>query len=169
MGVLMNDLYQINVAKAEFRAAYNSGSVDRLLAVFADEFTDMSAGVPSFFGTGAKSALRLRITKLLEQYQATLVVTIMAIRVWGNTAFDCGWHALTLAPKGGGEPITTRRRYCEIWKKNSFGQWKLDFYIDNMDLAAVMPNMDLPVAQVLSPPDTTRWRDQQVTNSSVEQ
>jgi hypothetical protein len=43
MGVLMSDLYQINVAKAEFREAYNSGNVDRLLALFADEFTDMSA------------------------------------------------------------------------------------------------------------------------------
>ncbi len=75
----MNDVYEINVAKTEFREAYNAGNVDRLLAVFADEFTDMSAGVPSFFGADAKSVFRSRMTKLLEQYQATLIVTIIAI------------------------------------------------------------------------------------------
>ena len=88
----MNDVYEINVAKAEFREAYNTGNVDRLLAVFADEFTDMSAGVPSFFGTDAKSVFRSRMTKLLQQYEATLTVTIIAIRVLDNSAFDYGWR-----------------------------------------------------------------------------
>jgi hypothetical protein len=82
MGVLMSDLYQINVAKAEFREAYNSGNVDRLLALFADEFTDMSAGVPSFFGAGASAVFRSRMTKLFQQYRVSIVVTIMAIRVF---------------------------------------------------------------------------------------
>ena len=114
----MNDVYEINAAKSEFREDYNAGNVDRLLAVFADEFTDMSAGVPSFFGADAKSVFRSRMTRLLVQYQATLTVTIIAIRVFGNTAFDYGWHALTLAPRGEGKPITTRQRYFETWQRN---------------------------------------------------
>ena len=43
MSVPMNHVYEINVAKSNFREAYNAGNVDRLLAAFADEFTDMSA------------------------------------------------------------------------------------------------------------------------------
>jgi ketosteroid isomerase-like protein len=43
MSVSMNRVYDINAAKAEFREAYNAGDIDRLLAVFADEFADMSA------------------------------------------------------------------------------------------------------------------------------
>jgi ketosteroid isomerase-like protein len=54
----MNHVYEINVAKSKFRDAYNAGNVDRLLAVFADEFTDMTAGAPSFFGADAKSVVR---------------------------------------------------------------------------------------------------------------
>jgi ketosteroid isomerase-like protein len=141
----MKDVYEINVAKTEFREAYNAGSVDRLLGVFADEFTDMSAGVPSFFGADARSVFRPRVAKLFEQYQTTLIVTIVAIRVFGNTAFDYGWHTLTLAPKGGGAPITTRQRYFETWQKNSRGEWKIDFYIDNVDVAPMMPGADLPI------------------------
>ncbi len=161
----MNDVYEINVAKTEFREAYNAGNVDRLLAVFADEFTDMSAGVPSFFGADAKSVFRSRMTKLLEQYQATLIVTIIAIRVLGDTAFDYGWHTLTLAPRDGGKPITSRRRYFESWQRNSSGEWKIDVYIDNMDVAPMMLDADLPIPEAFSPPDTPRQRGQNAASA----
>jgi hypothetical protein len=49
--------YEINIAKSNFREAHNAGNVDRLLAVFADELTDMTAGAPSFFGANAKSVV----------------------------------------------------------------------------------------------------------------
>ena len=156
----MNRVYEINVAKSEFRDAYNAGNVDRLLAVFADEFTDMTAGAPSFFGADAESVFRSRMTKLLERYHATLTVTIIAIRVFANTAFDCGWHSLMLAPRDGGTPITTRQRYFETWQKNSNGEWKIDFYIDNVDVAPMMPGADLPIPLAFCPPDTQRQRDQ---------
>lgn len=160
----MNEVYEINVAKAEFRDACNSGDIDRLLAVFADEFTDMSSGVPSFFGIDAKAVLRSRITKLLEQYHVTLTVTIMAIRVFGNTAFDFGWHALTLTPRGGGKPITNRLRYFETWQMSSSGQWKIDFYIDNMDMPPMMVDAELPVSQAFRCPDAPRQGDQNVVS-----
>ncbi|MGA8835036.1 MAG: nuclear transport factor 2 family protein [Candidatus Sulfotelmatobacter sp.] len=156
----MNDIYEINVAKAEFREGYNSGNVDRLLAVFADEFTDMSAEVPSFFGADARSVFQRRMTKLFEQYQATLMVTIIAIRVFADTALDFGWHSLTLAPRRGGEPITTRQRYFETWQRNSSGNWRIDFYIDNMDVAPMMPDAELPLREAFCSPDTPRKRSE---------
>jgi ketosteroid isomerase-like protein len=156
----VNEVYDINVAKAEFREAYNAGSVDRLLAVFADEFMDMSAGVPIFSGADARSVLRSRMAKLFEQYQTTMVVTIMAIRVFGNTAFDYGCHALTLTPKSGGKPITTRQRYFETWQKNSCGRWKIDLYIDNLDVAPMMADAEIPLRLAFCPPDTPGEWDQ---------
>jgi ketosteroid isomerase-like protein len=100
--------YEINVAKSSFREAYNACNVDRLLAVFADELTDMAAGAPSFFGADAKSVVRSRLTNLFERYHATLIVTVIAICVFDNTAFDYGWHTLTLTPRDGSKPITDR-------------------------------------------------------------
>ncbi len=156
----MNDVYKINVAKAEFREAYSATDVDRLLAVFADEFTDMSAGVPSLFGADAKPAFRSRMAKLLNQYQPTLIVTIIAIRVFANTAFDYGWHTLTLGPRDGGTPITTRQRYFETWRRNSNGEWKIDLYMDNMDVAPMMPDAELPLPEAFCPSDALRHADQ---------
>ncbi len=150
----MKDVYGINVAKTEFREAYNSGSVDRLLAVFADEFMDMSAGVPIFSGADARSVLRSRMAKLFKQHQATLIVTIMAIRVFGTTAFDYGCHALTLTPRDGGQPSTTRQRYFETWHRNSNGEWKIDLYIDNIDVAPMMADAEVRFPLAFCPSHT---------------
>ncbi len=166
MSVSVNDVDKINVAKAEFREAYNSGNVDRLLAVFADEFADMSAGVPSFFGVDARSAFRRRMTKLFEQYQATLIVTIIAVRVLGNTAFDFGWHTLTLLPRNGGKPITTRQRYFETWRRSSSGEWKIDRYIDNTDVAPMMPDAELPIPEAFCSPDPPTKRNENAVDAA---
>jgi ketosteroid isomerase-like protein len=103
----------------------------------------MSSGKPSFFGADAKSVFRMRMTNLFAQHQATLIVTIVAIRVFAGAAFDYGWHSLTLTPREGGESTTTRKRYFETWQKTSSGEWKINLYIDNVDVAPMMPDADI--------------------------
>lgn len=134
----MTDDEAISVAKTEFREAYNTGNVDRLLSVFADSFTDMTEGEASFYGTEAKTALRWRATNLFRGYTARMEVIIIAVVVRGDTAYDWGWHRLTLVPKSGGEPILKRSRYCEIWEKNQAGKWQIRIFIDNKDHEAEM-------------------------------
>jgi ketosteroid isomerase-like protein len=136
----MNDIDAINTAKTEFREAYNTGDVDRLLSVFADGFADLSAGLPSFFGEEARSVLRSRTVSLFQNYRASLLVTIMSIRVAQTIAYDFGWHTLTLVPRKGGEPITSRRRYFELWHKGTDAKWRIELFIDNADLPPAMPD-----------------------------
>ena len=38
----MDDVYAINVAKSNYREGFNTADVERVLSVFAPEFTDMS-------------------------------------------------------------------------------------------------------------------------------
>jgi ketosteroid isomerase-like protein len=127
----MNDIYAINAAKTEFRDGYNTADVDRLLSVFADGFAALSAGVPSFFGYEAKSPLRSRAVSLFQKYRVSLVVTIVSIRVVHNTAYDFGWHTLTLAPHHGADSIISRRRYFELWRKGDDAKWRIELFIDN--------------------------------------
>ncbi|HWC20088.1 MAG TPA: nuclear transport factor 2 family protein [Terriglobales bacterium] len=129
----MNDEEAISFAKTEFREAYNTGNVDRLLNVFADSFTDMSEGEASFYGKEAKAALRWRATNLFREYTATMEIVIIAVIVLGDSAYDWGWHKLTLIPKSGGEPIIKRFRYCEIWQKSPAGKWQIRIFINNKD------------------------------------
>ena len=100
----MDDTYQIDLAKTEFREAYNRGDVDRLLSVFKEDgFTDMSEGRPSLYGEEAREGLRERSTELFAQYSVGLTVIMIAAAVFGDTAYDFGWHEFTLRPKSGGE------------------------------------------------------------------
>jgi ketosteroid isomerase-like protein len=131
----MDDIYKINIAKTEFREAYNTGDVDRLLAVFAEEgFTSMNEGGPSKFGGAARSVLREEVAKLFDNYSIQLNVIIIDIVVMGGTAYDYGWHEFTLKPKDGGEPIRKRQRYFDLWSKDSSGAWKIAFHINNQDV-----------------------------------
>ena len=131
----MDDIYGINVAKTEFREAYNTGDVDLLLSVFAPGgFTDMSEGGPSKFGPEAASSLRDQAAALFAQYSVKLSVIIIDISVQGGTAHDYGWHEFTLKPKNGGEVIRKRQRYFELWSKDPSGSWKISLYINNQDI-----------------------------------
>ena len=60
----MDDLYAINVAKTEIREAYNTGDIERLLAVLDSSLIDYSDGRRSGYGEDGKRALRSLISLL---------------------------------------------------------------------------------------------------------
>ena len=131
----MDDTYRINVAKTEFREAYNRGDVDQLLTVFEEKgFTDMSEGGPTCYEERAREGLRESLTQLFANYSVKLAVIIIDIVVLGDTAYDFGWHEFTLEPNDGGTTIRRRQRYFELWKKNSSGDWKIFLFINNADV-----------------------------------
>ena len=135
----MDDSYAIRLAKTKLRDAYDEGDLKGVLSVFADGYSDMSAGLASFYGTEAQAVLKHRMKKLFARYHAQLAVTIISIQVQGPLAFDWGWHKLTLTPKKGGKPSTTRTRYLDIWQKGADGKWKIAIFIDNLDVPPQMP------------------------------
>lgn len=135
----MDDRHAIRLAKTKLRDAYKHGNVNGVVSVFADRYVDMSAGLASFYGAEARAVLKHRMKKLFARYDAQLAVTIVSIRVQGSLAFDRGYHSLTLTPRKGGRPITTRTRYLEIWQKSAGEEWKIAVFIDNVDVPPQMP------------------------------
>ena len=131
----MDDLYAINVAKTEFRECFNLGDTSRMLAIADPDLVTFSEGQPSEFGETGLHALKARPDNLFERFTAGLVVIVIEIRRQGDVAYDYGWHELTLMPMDGGEPIRSRNRYVDVWRRNKEGKWKLWMYIDNQDIA----------------------------------
>lgn len=130
----MDAVYEINVAKTEFREAYNAGDVQRLLSVFHDSAVNMSEAFPSAFAASAKEQLRERTAGLFSKYSVRLVPIVIDIVPCGDKMFDYGWHEFTLTPKAGGPPVRTRQRYMELWEKDSSGDWKIRFFMNNQDV-----------------------------------
>ena len=71
---------------------------------------------------------------MFDEYSVQMSVIIIDIVVRGDTAYDYGWHEFTLRPKDGGQPIRKRVRYFELWSKDSSGDWKIAFHINNHDV-----------------------------------
>jgi len=130
----MDDVYAINVAKSNYREGFNTADVERVLSVFAPEFTDMSDSRPTRYRADAAVKLRRFLIELFAEYDAKLNVIINAISVFGDNAFDYGWHELTLTPRNGGEPVCRRTRYCELWSKRPNGDWRISRFMDNPDV-----------------------------------
>ena len=130
----MDDVYAINVAKSNYREGFNTADVERVLSVFAPEFTDMSDSRPTRYRADAAVKLRRFLVELFAEYEAKLNVIINAISVFGDNAFDYGWHELTLTPRNGGEPVYRRTRYCELWSKQPNGDWRISRFMDNPDV-----------------------------------
>jgi ketosteroid isomerase-like protein len=126
------DQYAISVAKTEYREAYKTCDVDRLLAVFAPGFVDCSDGSPSFYGEEARRALELRSKALFGRYKVDMFVIIIDIAVQQDTAFDRGWHKVRLTDKATGEVTDTMYRYFEKWQKDG-GQWKISYIMTNRE------------------------------------
>ncbi len=136
----MDDQTAILTAITEYREAFNTGNVDRLMSVFASGFTDMSFGVPSFFGEEAAVVMRRRMAEIFAEYQSDMKISVIDVVIKSDVAYDYGWHILTLTPKPGGDPIKTRQRYFQLWGRQPDGSWKIKFYIDNVDQAPAMPD-----------------------------
>jgi ketosteroid isomerase-like protein len=134
----VDDTYAINVAKTEYREGFNTGDAERVVAVFAPEFTDNSDGRPSRYGKDGPAKLRNNLEGLFAEYKTELNVIIAAIVLAGDLAYDYGWHELTLTPRNGGRPQLVRKRYLELWRKQKNGEWRIIRYIDNDDLPDVV-------------------------------
>jgi ketosteroid isomerase-like protein len=131
----MDDVYAINVAKSNYREGFNTADVERVLSVFAPEFTEMSDSRPTRYRADAAVSLRRSLAALFAKHEAKLNVIINAISVFGDNAFDYGWHELTLTPRNGGEPVYRRTRYFELWSKQPNSDWKISRFMDNQDVA----------------------------------
>ena len=130
----MDDVYAINVAKSNYREGFNTADVERVLSVFAPEFTDMSDSRPTRYREDAAAKLRRSLAELFAEYEARLNVIVNSISLFGNNAFDYGWHELTLTPRNGGEPVYCRTRYFELWSKQPNGDWRIVRFMDNKDV-----------------------------------
>jgi ketosteroid isomerase-like protein len=135
----MDDLYAINVAKTEFREAFNTGETEGLVAVLDPDVVAFSEGHPCAFGPGVAETLNAQYRDWASKYRVRLDPIVIEIRMEGSVAYDYGWHVWTLTPISGGDPIIIRERYVDIWRKNAAGEWKLWMFMNNEDVPMQMP------------------------------
>jgi ketosteroid isomerase-like protein len=136
-----DDIFLINKAKTEFRDGYNDGNIEQVPSLFDPFMVEMSQGELTGFGERGLTLMRQRLSTLFSQYGVKMVPIIIDVAVHGSTAYDFGWHEITLTPKVGGRPLHQRLRYLEHWKKNAGGEWKITFFVSNEDRKETLNGM----------------------------
>ncbi len=130
----MDDLYEINVAKSEFREAFNNADPDRMVALADPGVVDFADGFNIGWGP---EGLKKRLVEMFEKYTVQLSVIEIEIRIVGDLAYDYGWHVFKFTSKNGSGTTERKDRYVDIWRRNEKGEWKLWMYMDNRDLGPV--------------------------------
>ena len=80
----MDDMYAIDVAKTEFREAFNHGDPSRILEIADPGLVNFSDRQPSEFGESGSASLKRRLEKLFADYNAKLSVIAIEIRIQSN-------------------------------------------------------------------------------------
>lgn len=94
----------------------------------------MSEDGPNKYGDDAKLNLRVKVSELFKEYLVKFFPIVNRVVVFGDIAYDYGWHEFILTPKSGGLPIRKRQRYFELWNKTESRDWKISLHINNEDV-----------------------------------
>jgi len=84
-----------------------------VLSVFDNSLVDMSQGELTGFGEDGLDRMRQRLAALFAEYRVKMAPIVIDVIVNDSSAYDFGWHEITLTPKAGGQPLHQRLRYLE--------------------------------------------------------
>jgi hypothetical protein len=93
----MDDLYEINFAKTEFREAFNTGDPERVIRLLDPEFVYMPDGIGQTMGAAAADTIRMQFRELTTYY-VQLIPIIIEIRIQDSVAWDYGWQTWSITP-----------------------------------------------------------------------
>lgn len=119
---------------AEWMAAYNAGSVDRIAALYAEDAVVMPPDAPPASG---HAAIREFLTKDIASSKAA-GITLSDVTSSTGTSGDLGWHAGAFAVLDAGGKTVSTGKYAEIWEKKG-GKWVIIRDIWNNDVATPAP------------------------------
>jgi len=114
-----------------FIRAYNAGDIGELVKVYTDDIVDMSQGEPTVQGAQVRKDTEARLRDTFAKFTASLTVQVDEIEVMGDRAFDRGVLRVELQPKGAGQPVIVERRFLEIWRCDTDGEWRVARAMDN--------------------------------------
>jgi uncharacterized protein (TIGR02246 family) len=106
---------------AEVTAAVNEGSLERLLALYADDALSSPSDAPS-----------LSVSELAALYEATFAqgtfdftTDVLDVVVSGELGILRAYYANTINPTNGGEPVHRTGDWLVVLRRQGDGSWKL--------------------------------------------
>jgi ketosteroid isomerase-like protein len=110
-----------DTAATRLLAGLRADNADSVLTLMADEVMIMPPNEPVLKG---KAAVAAWYQQLLTQVRtSSLTISDREVTIGGDYATDISSFEWVLAPVAGGEPITERGTYMQLWHRGPGGQW----------------------------------------------
>jgi uncharacterized protein (TIGR02246 family) len=116
----------IDTLRSEFVRAFAVGDVDRLLALYDDEYVDMSVGV----ATRGRADMGDAFVETFSVYDGRLTIRTEEVLVNGDWAIERGTFTIHLTERASGAESESRRRYLEVLVRRD-GGWRIFRDLDN--------------------------------------
>lgn len=107
----------------DYAAAYNSGDVNRVMPLWAENGIVLAANRAPVVGKKAIKAWKQREHFAKFSYQMKLYSE--EIGVGEDWAFQRGRYRVTVTPKSGATPVKDEGKFLQIWQRQSDGSWKV--------------------------------------------
>ena len=106
----------------QWEEAANTGQVERLMEVYAPDAVILPPGGPSIEGS---ETIRELFRQEFERFDTKIAFTTVEIEVEGDMAYRRGNYVWRGTPRGTDQPLETRNKFLEIWKRQPDGGWRI--------------------------------------------
>jgi uncharacterized protein (TIGR02246 family) len=106
----------------QWEEAANTGQVERLMEVYAPDAVILPPGGPIIEGS---ETIRELFRQEFERFDTKIAFTTTEIEVEGDMAYRRGRYVWRGTPRGTGQPLETRNKFLEIWKRQPDGTWRI--------------------------------------------
>ena len=121
----------VNNVRNEFISAFNSGDAAKVASLYATDAVVMPTHQPVITG---RDAIQNYNKTFFETFTATINISPIETKVFGDRALDRGTYTMQLTPKAGGSPIMDEGKYLVLLQRQADGSWKLTHDIDNTNM-----------------------------------
>ena len=117
----------IDARREEWVAIVNAGDVNRYLSLLTEDCVWLPPRLPAM---SAKAAIGAWLTPFFDRFTYEFSIADICLRVAGDWAIECALFESRMTPRGGGETISHGGTYVVLWRKEPFGKWCIERYVD---------------------------------------
>jgi uncharacterized protein (TIGR02246 family) len=120
---------EVRTTRTAWNDAYNTGDVNRLIALYTEDAVSMAPGIPATVG---RPAIKTDLGMFLADNKVHETAQIQDIMIQGDLAVERANYVAQITPRKG-KPFTERGKHIVAYRRGPDGQWRVKWEIWNSD------------------------------------
>jgi len=127
---MSDDRTEILELEERYSAAINASDVDEIDDLFAEDGILMLPDRPAVSG---RESIVAHQREFFRSIKASIRSVVAEVEIFESIAYVRGAFNYAMAPKMGGEAVTMRGKFINLYKRDEIKQWRIWRSINNID------------------------------------